>query len=284
MSDNIDNNTAMVDAHEVVDQRAEAMKLAAQMLSFAKSENRNQHIDLGHLLSSQWMQTHTEANMTSLRPLAPGILLHDVEITTPFPPEWLNDEAFNEAAGKFHTTVHPFLPGWLPSVLLSDDAVLNHDIDVPMKRLEGQNWVDIDADSTQFRFLRKSIDIAYSLIESKRGREVLQKLLKEIITQWDEEGEAHAFQRGRRNNRRFREASNTVDYFLNVLKIMPPMIKLEKMADQKGTCINGRMVTTEGRTEPVALDEFVPRDEFEIHVETNVSNNPIRLHASGTSD
>lgn len=270
MLDNIEN-TAMAEPIEGHSKRAEALNLTAQLLAFAKSEDRPYEIDFGHLLSSQWLHFHTEWNKASLRPIPAGIELEDAEHLIPFPREWFNREAFDEAINGFNSLVNPYLPSWLPSVALCNDPVFNHEIVWPVQCLERDAWVDLDPHNIEARFIHKCADIGYSVLESKRGREVLQKILKDIITRWDEEGENHAFQYGRRNNRRFRQASDTVDYFLNVLRLMPPTVKLQEVGDIEGSWIHGKMILTEVRTKPIALDEFVPQSEFEIHIQPDVS-------------
>ncbi|KAL2107491.1 hypothetical protein VUR80DRAFT_5158 [Thermomyces stellatus] len=256
----------MADVTEAHAGRAEAAKLTSQLIAFAKSDDRQHHIDLGHLFSSQWFHSQTEAENITLRPLPAGLELQDKESATPVPPQWEDFEAFQAAMDRFNAVVNPYLPSWLPSVVLGDGQVLNHDIACPVQYLDGGAWVGLDSDCSQARFLRQCADIAYSVLESKRGREILQKVLRDIITRWDAEGESHAFQYGRRNNRRFREASRTVDYFLDVLRLMPPTIKLVKTGNVEATWIHGNILLDENRTEPIALDDFVPRSELEIRI------------------
>lgn len=260
--------------------RAEAIRLTAQILAFAKSNNRLYSIDLCHLITSQWLHSHNQGNIASLRPIPAGIELDDAKPVIAFPPEWLNREAFDEAMNEFNLLVNRYVPSWLPSVVLCHDPIFKHNIVWPVQNLARDTWVEVDSDSIETRFIHKCADIAYSVLHSKRGREALQKILKDIVTQWDVEGKNHSFQYGRRNNRRFRQASDTVDYFLNVLRLMPPIFKLQEVGNIDGGWIHGKMIPTEDRTEPVALDDFVPQSEFEIQIRPDVSTPPSPVHPS----
>ena len=258
--------------------RTEATKLTAQILAFAKSNHRPDSIDLCHLITSQWLHSHIWGNNT-IWPVPAGIELDDMGPAIAFPPEWLNRESFDEAMNEFNLLVNPYVPSWLLSVILCRDPVFKHDIIWPVKKSMRGTWVDVDSDSVETRFIRKCADVAYSVVHSKRGREALEKILKDIVTQWDGEGESHSFQYGRRNKRRFRQASDTVDYFLDVLRLMPPTFKLQEVGNIEGSWVHGRMIPTESRTEPVALDDFVPQ-EFEISIHPNVSNPPFPVYCS----
>lgn len=261
----------MAEPVEGPERRAEATKLTEQILAFAKSDDRLYSIDLCHLLISQWLHSQTECNSLSLRPVPAGIELDDAAAAIPFPPEWLNRDSYNEAMDRFNLLVNSYVPSWLPSVVFCHDPIFKHDIVWPVQHLARGAWVELDPDHIEARFIRKCADIAYSVLESKSGRDALHKILKAIITQWDAEGEDHSFQYGRRNNRRFRQASDTVDYFLNVLRLMPPTVKLEEVGNIEASWIHGRMIAAEGRTGPVALDDFVPQSEFEIRIRPDVS-------------
>lgn len=267
-------NNAMAESVEGPGRRAEATQLTAQILAFAKSDNRPYSIDLCHLLTSQWLHSHTARNSSSLRPVPAGIELDEAQAAITFPPEWLNREAYDEAMNSFNLLVNPHVPYWLPSVILCHDPILKHDIVWPVQHLSSGAWVELDPDHIETRLIRKCADVAYGVLESKSGRETLQKILKDIITQWDAEGDDHSFQYGRRNNRRFRQASDTVGYFLNVLRLMPPTVKLAGVGNMESSWIHGKMIAAEGRTGPVALDDFVPQSEFEIHIRPDVSTPP----------
>lgn len=186
------------------------------------------------------------------------VRFHTVIIPRPlalFPPEWRQKEAFEATMRNFAPLVHPLLRTWLPTKILYVAPTVNHIIDCTMP------LPDLQTHMVHARFLRKAIDIAYSIIESTKGRAALQKLLEQMVMDWNAAKKSHAY--NHHSPKLATEQADVVAHFLNRLRRSFPVMKIRADSEMDGKICIVETVRDD-RTEMVPMWQFNPREEVAI--------------------
>ncbi|MBE3042618.1 hypothetical protein IMZ48_08585, partial [Candidatus Bathyarchaeota archaeon] len=182
--------------------------------------------------------------------------------------EWYHQEAFEEAKQSFPHVIGPVLPPWLPTVVLGSEPGLWNDIVCPtyLPNNADQDPLSVAKYMYDARFLQKATELAFSMIKSQRGQQVLQELSKSMVEKWDAAGDEHAFTYGMQNNRDWRAGAGVVALFLDKLERSPPNMKLGGPESTNGFLCHEEIISHDERDRPVRLEEFNPREEVEIAI------------------
>lgn len=249
--------------------RERARKLSSQLLSYSKS-HAGHVISPENLFNAKWVLEMHDQRHTSIA-TTQSVAASQRTVSDDFPLEWHQKEAFEEAMTKVCHTPKPVLPPWLPTVVFGNQPGMWHDITCPIYLLDADSkWVTAPASTNEAMFLHKAIDLALSLLKSQRAKEVLLELLEDMVRQWDDGGESHAFTYGDPGNRPWRKGDEVVTHFLEILQRSPPATKLLQGSDNTDGIPCFPKIIPHFRLDPVPLEDLNPREEVTIVVRDQV--------------
>lgn len=235
--------------------RANILALQLENYSMARAHH---DIPRGYFINAVWVRRVTIQGSTGT--------LDTVMIPRPaarFPRELQQKEAFEAAMHTFAPIVNPLLPTWLPTKVLDVTPTVSHIIACAMP------LPDLQFHPLHAKFLRKAIDIAYSIIESPRSRVVLHQFLQDMVVDWNETKKPHAY-----NHRRPKlssEQTGVVAHFLKRLRQNFPVMKLRDDSHMNGNICIMKMVRDDC-TDIAPMCKLIPREEMAIVFNLKVSN------------